>query len=84
MDKMLRYLQKSDIGNVLRTKAKKVLALEPYIDEEERKIAWNAGEILPLLGKIKTNGDIVVRSRKTGLDYVVNKTLAEAMLIEKI
>lgn len=80
----MRYLQRTDAGRVSRSKAKKVLMLMPYIDEQVEMIAWNSGETLPLLGRIKEDGSYVIRSRKTGLEYVVDESLANRMLLEKI
>lgn len=80
----MRYLQRTDAGRVSRSKAKKVLMLMPYIDEQAEMIAWNSGETLPLLGRIKEDGSYVIRSRKTGLEYVVDESLANRMLLEKI
>lgn len=80
----MRYLQRTDARRVSRSKAKKVLMLMPYIDEQAEMIAWNSGETLPLLGRIKEDGSYVIRSRKTGLEYVVDESLANRMLLEKI
>ena len=80
----MRYLQKSDMGKVERCQAKKALMMLPYIDEEAQKVAWNAGETLPLLGKLKEDGSAIVRSRKTGMDYVIGRGLVDQMLVEKI
>lgn len=80
----MRYLQRTDARRVSRSKAKKVLMLMPYIDEQAKMIAWNSGETLPLLGRIKEDGSYVIRSRKTGLEYVVDESLANRMLLEKI
>ena len=80
----MRRLNQSDKFKVQRCLARRALMLLPYIDEQAEQIAWEAGETLLLLGKMKEDGSAVVHSRKTGFDYVIGKGLIRDLLVEKL
>ena len=81
----MRYVFEEDMKRpYVRTKGRMALMTEPYIDEQVEKIAWNSGDVLPLLAKFTDDGSVVVRSKRTGLDYIIPRELIPHMLIEKI
>ncbi|MBR4024645.1 MAG: hypothetical protein IKI86_05135 [Firmicutes bacterium] len=81
----IRYVYEKDIQRPwVRTTAKRALMTDPYIDEQAEKIAWNGGETLPLIAKFLDDGSVVVSSKKTGYDYMIPKSIADEIMIEKI